>query len=343
MPLLLGEKQREYEALNWEFQLSGWFQSPREASMGKKSRLIGTIAIAFVLAWGWQNAAAQLSVESFPELELTDFSYVDAERVASFQNETLQRSTEPFKIFDNLYYVGIEWVASYLLVTTNGLILIDSLHEPYVETGVGYIRQLGFDPADVQYVLGTHGHFDHMGGHAYYQRNFGSRVGLTAADWKRAQTDAEQPVFGMEMADPEWVIQDGETLTLGDQTMKFYITPGHTEGVLSMEFQVRDGDNQYRTVIFGGGGTATEFWKNQTALGNIRRFQALAEQSPPFRVRLAGHPSGPGGTGGASLFELQRRLENRALADPHPFVDDASVFVDYLEGAARNVERALLE
>ena len=171
---------------------------------------------------------------------------------------------------------------------------------------------------------------------------FGSRVGLTAADWKRAQTDAEQPVFGME-TDPEWVIQDGETLTLGDQTMKFYITPGHTEGVLSMEFQVRDGDNQYRTVIFGGGGTATEFWKNQTALGNIRRFQALAEQSPPFRVRLAGHPSGPGGTGGASLFELQRRLENRALADPHPFVDDASVFVDYLEGAARNVERALLE
>ena len=265
--------------------------------MGKKSCLIGTIAIAFVLAWGWQNAAAQLSVESLPELELTDFSYVDAERVASFQNETLQRSTEPFKIFDNLYYVGIEWVASYLLVTTNGLILIDSLHEPYVETGVGYIRQLGFDPADVQYVLGTHGHFDHMGGHAYYQRNFGSRVGLTAADWKRAQTDAEQPVFGMEMPDPEWVIQDGETLTLGDQTMKFYITPGHTEGVLSMEFQVRDGDNQYRTVIFGGGGTATEFWKNQTALGNIRRFQALAEQSPPFRVRLAGHPSGPGGHG----------------------------------------------
>ena len=40
----------------------------------------------------------------------------------------------------------------------------------------------------------------------------------------------------MEMADPEWVIQDSETLRLGDRTMKFYITPDHTEGVLSMEF-----------------------------------------------------------------------------------------------------------
>lgn len=301
------------------------------------------ILTALLIILGVFTAHGQLSVDEFPDLAPTDFSYVSQDTRDAFRDEALQKSTEPFKIFDNLYYVGIQWVASYLLVTDDGLILIDSLHEPYIETGVEHIRQLGFDPADIRYVLGTHGHFDHMGGHAYYQKNFGARVGLTAADWKRAQADADQDIAPMEMADVDMVIQDGETLTLGEQTMTFYITPGHTEGVLSMEFKVHDGDEQYRTVVFGGGGArGNDYWLQQTVLGNIRRFQALAAQSPPFRVRIAGHPSGPGGTGGASLFELQRRLADRGPSDPHPFVDDASVFIDYLEGAAANIERAIL-
>ena len=180
------------------------------------------------------------------------------------------------------------------MVTSEGLILIDSLFDPYIETGVEHIRELGFDPADVDYVLGTHGHFDHMGGHAYYQRNFGAQVGLTAADWKRAQVDKDHPVFAMEVADVDMVIEDGDTLQLGEQTITFYITPGHTEGVLSMEFTVRDGDAEYRAVIFGGGGAnAGDYWRNQTMLGNIRRFQVLAAQSRPMQVRLAGHTNGP--------------------------------------------------
>jgi metallo-beta-lactamase class B len=304
---------------------------------------VAGVVTALLLCLGAGIAEAQLTVEDFPDLELTDFSYVNEATREAFRDEALQKSTEPFRIFDNLYYVGIQWVASYLLVTDDGLILIDSLHEPYIETGVEHIRTLGFDPADVRYVLGTHGHFDHMGGHAYYQENFGSRVGLTAADWKRAQTDANQEGLRMDVADVDWAIQDGEQLTLGDQTMTFYVTPGHTEGVLSMEFEVRDGSSRYRTVVFGGGGVrGNDYWMRQTALGNIRRFQALAAQSPPFRVRIAGHPSGPGGTGGASLFELQQQLENRGPSDPHPFVNDPSVFRDYLSGAAATIERAIL-
>jgi len=291
----------------------------------------------------WGTAIAQLTVEDFPELALTDWSYVSQERVDAYLDVALQTSIEPFKIFDNFYYVGLEWVASYLLVTDDGLILIDTLHDPYVEVGVEYIRQLGFDPADIRYVLGTHGHFDHMGGHAYYQQNFGARAGLTAADWKRSQADSAHPVFGSEMADVEWVIQDGDSLTLGDQTMKFYITPGHTEGVLSMEFTVRDGGDDYRAVIFGGGGAqGPDYWRNQMVLGNIRRFQALAAQSPPFEARFAGHPSGPGGLAGVSFFERGQALANRRPSDPHPFVEDASVFIEYLQQAERNVERSIL-
>jgi metallo-beta-lactamase class B len=290
-----------------------------------------------------QPAHAQLTVDEFPSLELQDFSYVAPARVEAFQDQARQKSIEPFQIFDNLYYVGIEWVGSFLLVTTDGLILIDSLHDPYVETSVENIRALGFDPADVRYVLGTHGHFDHVGGHAYYQRNFGSTVGMTAGDWKRAQTDARQEIFGMDVADVDMVIQDGDTLELGDQTMRFYITPGHTEGVLSMEFTVRDGQDEHRTVIFGGSGSLeADFWRYQTVLGNIRRFKTLAAQSPPFTVRLSVHPSGPGSVPGTGFFERRDRLQSRGPGETHPFVEDPSVFIEVLEQAERNIERAIL-
>ena len=296
----------------------------------------GALSAILIMSSSWNAAQAQLSVEDFPDLSPTDFAYVSQARRDQFNDEALQRSTEPFKVFDNLYYVGIQWVAAYLLVTDEGLILIDSLHPPYIEDGVEHIRELGFDPADIEYVLGTHGHFDHMAGHAHYQRAFGTTVGLTAGDWKRAQTDIGNE-FEMEVADVDMVIQDGDTLELGDQTMKFYITPGHTEGVLSMEFTVRDGADEYRAVIFGGGGAqGDDFWKNQTVLGNIRRFQLLAAQSPPVRVRLTTHPSLPEGAAG-----LHQQILDRGASDPHPLIDDPSAFAEYLEEAEASVLRAL--
>ena len=78
------------------------------------------ILAVFLLTQSFQAARAQLSVEDFPNLAPTDFSYVTPERRVIFNDEALQRSTEPFKVFDNLYYVGIQWVASYLLVTDEG-------------------------------------------------------------------------------------------------------------------------------------------------------------------------------------------------------------------------------
>ena len=304
---------------------------------------ISIASMAFLLSAGPRVADAQLTVEDFPDLAPTDFSYVSQERRDAYYDEARQRAVVPFKIFDNLYYVGIDWVGSYLLVTDEGLILIDSLAEPYIELGVEHIRQLGFDPADIRYVIGGHGHFDHMGGHAYYQREFGARVGLSAADWKRAQADADHPVFTVEMAEPEWAIQDGEVLTLGDQTMRFYITPGHTEGALAMEFTVRDGEDEYRAVMLGSGvGPQSDMWRNFTILASLRRLQALAGGATPVRVQIFNHPVPPRG-GGPNLYDLQRRLEDRGPSEPHPFVDEPGAFVEYLEQAARRVEEALLD
>src|ERR1041385_5486458 len=70
----------------------------------------------------------------------------------------------PFKIFDNLYYIGIDWVSAYVVKTNAGLIMIDTLYGEFSDHTVHAIEQLGMNPKDVKYVIVTHGHNDHVGG-----------------------------------------------------------------------------------------------------------------------------------------------------------------------------------
>ena len=96
--------------MNVENYIKGKIQMPFKNNL-KRALISWLISLSVILTFNWQSANAQLTVEDFPELELTDFSYVSRERREIFANEELQKSTEPFKIFDNLYYVGIEWVS----------------------------------------------------------------------------------------------------------------------------------------------------------------------------------------------------------------------------------------
>ena len=85
-----------------------------------------------------------------------------------------QQYVQPFQIFDNVYYVGIDWVAAYLIDTGDGLVLIDSLYGKWINVLERNIRHLGFDPADIKYLINTPGHFDHAGGSAHFQKNYGT-------------------------------------------------------------------------------------------------------------------------------------------------------------------------
>src|SRR4249919_3915882 len=74
------------------------------------------------------------------------------------------QQTEPFKIIDNVSYVGLETVASYLIPTNDGLILVDATYADTADLVIDNVRKLGQDPAKIKYVLITHGHADHFGG-----------------------------------------------------------------------------------------------------------------------------------------------------------------------------------
>jgi glyoxylase-like metal-dependent hydrolase (beta-lactamase superfamily II) len=74
------------------------------------------------------------------------------------------KQVPPFRIFDNLYYVGNSYVCAYVLKTSAGLIMIDTLYGEFTDHSVQEMRELGFDPKDIKYVIITHGHIDHFGG-----------------------------------------------------------------------------------------------------------------------------------------------------------------------------------
>src|SRR3954470_17828982 len=90
----------------------------------------------------------------------------------------------PFKVMDNLYYVGPGTVSVWLIPTSQGLILIDAAQEPYVDKILENIKTLGFDPKNIKYILLTHGHLDHFGGATKIQKaSGGARIALSEADW----------------------------------------------------------------------------------------------------------------------------------------------------------------
>ena len=152
-------------------------------------------------------------------------------RASQRENEVYQM-IEPIKVFDNLYYVGPGYVSVWLITTSDGLVLIDGSHASYGDHILGNIRKVGFDPADIEYILISHGYLDHFGGVARIQEVSGARVVAVEEDWQMITAAADGPGRrgGPSPRVParDMVVEEGDRLTLGDTTLILHNTPGHT-------------------------------------------------------------------------------------------------------------------
>ena len=168
--------------------------------------------------------------------------------------EVPERSTwhhEPVKVFDNLYYIGEKEYSAWAVITSDGIIVLDTIWSHSVEDEiVDGLKKLGFDPAKIKYAVVSHAHIDHIGGAKYLQEKFGTHIVMSAADWDFAEASTRLPAEIKPKRD--MVATDGEKLTLGDTTLTFHLTPGHTPGTISTIFTVRDGGQPHTVATWGG-------------------------------------------------------------------------------------------
>ena len=182
---------------------------------------------------------------------------------------------EPQKVFDNLYFVGQTEYSVWALKTSQGIIIIDAIYDYSVEAEVDEgLKKLGLNPAEIKYVVVSHGHLDHAGGAKFLQDKYGARLIMSAADYDLL--DQQNPAWKPKR---DIVATDSMKLTLGDTTMTLYLTPGHTLGTISTIFPVRDGNQRH--VVATWGGTLFNFGPDRP------RLQSYASQADRFRTIAA--------------------------------------------------------
>ena len=164
----------------------------------------------------------------------------------------------PFRIAGNLYYVGSKGLASYLVTTPQGNILINSDLEANVPMIATSIEELGFHFKDTKILLISHAHWDHDAGSAKIKAITAARYMVMDADVPVVQSGGKADFqygnrreFLYPPAKVDRILHDGDKVTLGGTTLVAHLTPGHTKGCTTWAMQVTDAGKTYNVVIVG--------------------------------------------------------------------------------------------
>jgi len=162
----------------------------------------------------------------------------------------------PFEIVPSVYFVGTYQASTHLIDTGDGLVLIDPGYSNALYLVLDSIRELSFNPRAIRYIINTHWHGDHTQATRALAALSGAKTLLGEPDLPYVQ---ERNIF-----EPDILIKDGDTLTVGDKTFTFLLTPGHTKGTISPFFDVKVDGKTLRAGMFGGAGANTLDKNNAT-------------------------------------------------------------------------------
>lgn len=162
---------------------------------------------------------------------------------------------EPFRIAGNLYYVGTYDLASYLIITNKGNILIntglaDSL--PIIKSN---IKKLGFKYSDIKILLLNQAHYDHLGAMADIKKETGAKLYADGADAEvlenGGKSDYEMGKYGVTFkpVNPDFILKDKQVITLGNTKLMMLHHPGHTKGSCSYLLETKDQSRSYKVLI----------------------------------------------------------------------------------------------
>jgi metallo-beta-lactamase class B len=211
----------------------------------------------------------------------------------------------PHKIVGNVYYVGTKTLSSFLIVTPQGNILVNSTYERNVRTIQKSIEQLGFKFSDTKILLGNHAHGDHMEGDALVKELTGAQVVSMAEDVPALKAvkpgGKEHPV--------DRIIHDGDVVKLGDATLTAHLTAGHTHGATAWTMPVTDSGKTYQVVFYSS--LRSPAVLTPPVIDEFNHSFAVV-RTLPCDVPLGDHPAE------YSMTEKYARLKPGA---PNPFID----------------------
>ncbi len=229
----------------------------------------------------------------------------------------------PFRIADNLYYVGSKGLANYLVTTPQGNILINSDLEANVPLIQASIEKLGFKFKDTKILLISHAHWDHDAGSAMIKEITGAKYMVMDADVavveSGGKTDFEygnSPTTLYRPAKVDRVLHDGDEVKLADALLVAHLTPGHTKGCTTWTMQITDRGKAYNVVMLGSPNVNPGY-----KLVDNKAYPEIAEdyermwrvlKSLPCDIFLGAH---------GSYFGLQEKYALMKEGSPNPFVD----------------------
>lgn len=218
----------------------------------------------------------------------------------------------PHRVVGNIYYVGTASLATYLIATPQGHILINSSYERNVPVIQKSVEALGFAFSDVKLVLGSHAHADHMEGDAAVKALTGAQVVAMAEDVPAL----ERMRPGGKPHPIDRVVKDGDTVTLGKTTLTAHLTPGHSRGCTTWTLTVEEGGRALEVVIVGSLGVNPGFrLVNHTEAPTIAdEFRRAFKVSRALKcdVPLASHPA---------MYRMAEKHARLSRGGPNPFVD----------------------
>jgi metallo-beta-lactamase class B len=236
----------------------------------------------------------------------------------------------PHRVIGNIYYVGTEKLASFLIATPQGLILINSDYERNLPVIRDSVEKLGFRFADIKILLGSHAHGDHMEGDAQIKELTGAQVIAMEQDVPALQ--AMRP--GGKAHPIDRILKDGDQVTLGGTTLVAHLTPGHTKGCTTWTMKAREGGRSYDVVIIGSMGV-----NPGTRLVNNTNNPAIADEyvqgfkvmhALPCDVPLGSHPD---------MYNMAEKHAKIGDGRPNPFIDPQGykAEIDLVERTFRSV------
>jgi len=213
----------------------------------------------------------------------------------------------PHKIIGNIYYVGTRTLSSFLVVTPQGNILINSTYERNVPTIQKSVQQLGFKFSDIKILLGTHAHGDHQEGDAMVKQLTGAQVMAMAEDIPALRDikpgGKDHPI--------DRTLHDTDSVTLGGMTLVAHLTPGHTRGCTTWTTKVQDGGKTYNVMINCSLRPPNVLTPAISQEFN-RSFKLV--RSLPCDVQVGDHPA---------QYSMQEKYAKVRNGGPNPFIDPA--------------------